>query len=85
CEIYQAEWTKEKHLLIFTVKANRFLRNMVRAIVGTMLEIGQEKIEPEKIRDIIESKNRSKAGYSVPPNGLFLTNIEYPDDISPGQ
>ncbi|MEF8844615.1 MAG: tRNA pseudouridine(38-40) synthase TruA [Bacteroidales bacterium] len=81
CEIYQAEWTKEKHLLIFTVKANRFLRNMVRAIVGTMLEIGQEKIEPEQIKEIIESKDRSNAGYSVPPNGLFLTNIEYPDDI----
>ena len=81
CEIYQAEWTKEKHLLIFTVKANRFLRNMVRAIVGTMLDIGQEKIEPEKIKDIIESKNRSNAGYSVPPNGLFLTHIGYPDEI----
>ena len=83
CEIYQAEWTEEKHLLIFTVKANRFLRNMVRAMVGTMLEIGQEKIEPEIIGNIIESKNRSNAGYSVPPNGLFLTNIEYPDSIYP--
>ena len=68
-------------MLIFTVKANRFLRNMVRAIVGTMLDIGQEKIEPEKIKDIIESKNRSNAGYSVPPNGLFLTHIGYPDEI----
>ena len=85
CEIYQAEWTEEKHLLFFTVKANRFLRNMVRAMVGTMLEIGQEKIEPEKIKDIIESKNRSSAGYSVPPNGLFLTDIEYPDDLIPGE
>lgn len=81
CEIYQAGWIEEKHLLIFTVKANRFLRNMVRAMVGTMLEIGQEKMEPEKIRNIIESKNRSNAGYSVPPNGLFLTDIEYPDGI----
>ncbi len=81
CEIYQAEWTEEKHLLIFTVKANRFLRNMVRAMVGTMLEIGEENIEPEKIKGIIESKNRSNAGYSVPPNGLVLTDIEYPDEL----
>ncbi|MFP4620549.1 MAG: tRNA pseudouridine(38-40) synthase TruA [Bacteroidales bacterium] len=81
CEIYHAEWTEEKHLLIFTVKANRFLRNMVRAIVGTMLEIGQEKIEPESLRNIVESKNRSLAGYSVPPNGLFLTDVEYPDEV----
>ena len=53
-------------------------------MVGTMLEIGQEKIEPEQIRNIIESKNRSSAGYSVPPNGLFLKDIEYPDEIYPG-
>jgi tRNA pseudouridine38-40 synthase len=81
CEIYHAGWYKQKHLLCFTVKANRFLRNMVRAMVGTLLEIGTGKIEVNKLRDILESKNRSAAGYSVPPNGLFLDHIEYPKDI----
>lgn len=81
CEIYHAKWTEQKHLLIFTVQANRFLRNMVRAIVGTLLEIGQKRADPETMKTIIESKNRSKAGYSVPANGLFLTDIQYPEDI----
>ena len=81
CEIYQAEWKEQGHMLIFTIQANRFLRNMVRAITGTMLDIGQGKLRVEDFRSIIERKNRSEAGYSVPPNGLFLTHIQYPDHL----
>ena len=82
CDIYSAHWETEKpQQLVFTIKANRFLRNMVRAIVGTLLEIGQDKLTVEEFKDIIESRDRSKAGYSMPANGLFLVNIDYPQDI----
>jgi len=81
CDIYRAEWQEAGHMLIFTIQANRFLRNMVRAIVGTLLEIGQGRLQPEDMKQIIESKNRSRAGYSVPANGLFLTNIQYPPHL----
>ncbi len=78
CTIQKAIWKHEKNNLIFTIQANRFLRNMVRAIVGTMLEIGQHKISLADFRQIIESKNRSEAGLSVPAKGLFLTDVTYP-------
>jgi tRNA pseudouridine38-40 synthase len=81
CKIFSAIWQNEDDKLIFTIKADRFLRNMVRAIVGTLLEVGNEKIEPDDFGKIIESKNRSNAGTSVPPQGLFLTDIEYPENI----
>lgn len=81
CKIYQAEWKKENDKLVFTIKANRFLRNMVRAIVGTLIDVGKHKISIEDFEKIIESKNRSEAGYSVPAKGLFLYKIEYPKEI----
>jgi tRNA pseudouridine38-40 synthase len=81
CKIYNAEWTIDNDLIIFTITANRFLRNMVRAIVGTMIDIGKDRYHPEKLHDIISSKDRKKAGASVPPYALFLTNIEYPENI----
>jgi len=80
CIIYKAEWKKDAQILgkyVFTIKANRFLRNMVRAIVGTLLDVGKGKITCDDFRKIIENKNRSNAGFSVPPEGLFLVNIEY--------
>ncbi|MEA3505552.1 MAG: tRNA pseudouridine(38-40) synthase TruA [Bacteroidota bacterium] len=77
CTIMHAEWNREGDGLVFTIKANRFLRNMVRAIVGTLLEIGLGKLDVDDMRRIILSKNRSEAGYSVPAKGLFLTDIEY--------
>lgn len=77
CRIMQAEWEEKGNQLIFTIRADRFLRNMVRAIVGTMLEIGQGKLDRENLRQIIESKNRCSAGTSVPGNALFLYDIEY--------
>ncbi len=81
CIIMQAYWEDTGKQLIFTIKANRFLRNMVRAIVGTMLEIGQGKITEKELRQIIESKNRCSAGTSVPGHALFLCDIEYPANI----
>lgn len=78
CTIMEAHWEDTGRQLIFTIRANRFLRNMVRAIVGTMLEVGQGKLTPEGLRRIIESKNRCNAGTSVPGHALFLCGIEYP-------
>lgn len=81
CEITQAEWKKNRNGLVFTISANRFLRNMVRAIVGTLIEVGLAKKNSDQIHQIIQSKNRSLAGYSVPAEGLFLTQIDYPNSI----
>ena len=81
CNIMKAEWTLDNDELCFTIKADRFLRNMVRAIVGTMINIGLGKIDVEDLHTIIKSKNRSEAGFSVPAHALYLTKIEYPDDI----
>ncbi len=78
CKITEAFWTKQKQELIFTITADRFLRNMVRAIVGTLINIGMHKISEQDFIKIIEDKNRDNAGFSVPAHGLFLTNIEYP-------
>ena len=82
CKIIQAVWTKlnENHW-IFTIEADRFLRNMVRAIVGTLLEVGRGKITVEEFENIIDQKNRCKAGTSVPAEGLFLVEVKYPDEI----
>lgn len=77
CKIYKAEWEENGTELKFTVSADRFLRNMVRAIVGTMVEIGSGKIQPEDLRNIIEEKNRNSAGTSAPAQGLFLVDVGY--------
>ena len=77
CHVYEAFWTKKNHQIIFTIKANRFLRNMVRAIVGTMLLVGKNKISVQDFCDIIASKSRSSAGPSVKAKGLFLTKVDY--------
>jgi tRNA pseudouridine38-40 synthase len=81
CKIYQAEWTQAGTEIVFTVKADRFLRNMVRALVGTILEVGIGKINLEEFRAIIGRKDRGAAGLSVPAHGLFLTDVEYPEAI----
>lgn len=78
CSITEAYWTQENDSLIFHITANRFLRNMVRAIVGTLLEIGSGKIQVEKLHEIIKSGDRGKAGFSVPAHGLYLTQVVYP-------
>jgi tRNA pseudouridine38-40 synthase len=78
CKIKSAYWEETEFGLVFCISADRFLRNMVRAIVGTLVDIGQGKIPPSAIRNIIESKNRSNAGVSVPACGLVLTEVHYP-------
>ncbi len=79
CNIYEANWKQlSDHEYLFYIKANRFLRNMVRAIVGTMIDVGTEKISVTDVSKIILSKNRSEAGKSVPAEGLCLTEITYP-------
>ncbi|WP_440067749.1 tRNA pseudouridine(38-40) synthase TruA [Tenacibaculum discolor] len=77
CTVTNAEWIKNGNELTFHISANRFLRNMVRAIVGTLIDVGLEKITVDDFKKIIESKNRSKAGVSVPAKGLFLTKVIY--------
>lgn len=77
CKIYEAFWKKNNNQIIFTISADRFLRNMVRAIVGTLVYVGLHKITLEDFNKIIESKNRNNAGFSVPAHGLYLTKIEY--------
>lgn len=81
CKIMEAFWELNDGELVFTITADRFLRNMVRAIVGTMINIGLGKIEVDALHQIIQSQNRSEAGFSVPANGLFLTKIVYPGSI----
>lgn len=80
CSVTTAQWRQEGNLLIFHISANRFLRNMVRAIVGTLVDVGSGAITVEDFRKVILSKNRSNAGLSVPAKGLFLTAITYKDE-----
>jgi len=77
CDLMEAQWEFKNELLVFTIKADRFLRNMVRAIVGTMVDIGQGKTSLDDLREIVESKDRNQAGRSVPGHGLFLIDIKY--------
>jgi len=77
CRIMHAKWTKKDGMLIFTIVADRFLRNMVRAIVGTLLDVGKGNLSVDDFRKIIESRNRCDAGFSVPAKGLFLEKVEY--------
>lgn len=78
CNISFAQFENHNNLLVFKITADRFLRNMVRAIVGTLLEVGRGKISSEDIKGIIEAKDRGLAGFSVPAHGLFLEKVEYP-------
>lgn len=79
CKIISANWEERENLLVFTITADRFLRNMVRAIVGTLIDVGRQKISIDRFSEIIAAKDRSLAGSSAPAEGLYLTGIEYPD------
>ncbi len=81
CHINEAFWKIDNDKLVFYITADRFLRNMVRSIVGTLIDVGLEKITYDEFIRIIEAKNRSKAGFSVPAQGLYLTKIQYPNKI----
>ncbi len=82
CKVQNAVWEeKEDNMLVFTITADRFLRNMVRAIVGTLLDVGYNKITTEDFKTILNSKDRTKAGASAPAHGLYLTKVKYPKNI----
>lgn len=78
CDIREARWAQDGNKLVFTITADRFLRNMVRAIVGTLVNVGLGKITLNDFKEIIESRDRSRAGFSVPAHGLYLTKVIYP-------
>ncbi|MCX6286086.1 MAG: tRNA pseudouridine(38-40) synthase TruA [Bacteroidetes bacterium] len=82
CKISHAGWERSGNLLVFTISADRFLRNMVRAIVGTLLDLGTDKMSLRDLKLVIEAKNRSDAGDSVPACGLFLHHVNYPEEIT---
>jgi tRNA pseudouridine38-40 synthase len=81
CKVRKAIWEEDNNRLIFTIAADRFLRNMVRAIVGTLLDVGFGKTSIEEFHSILKSKNRVNAGASAPAQGLFLNKINYPESI----
>lgn len=81
CTLKQAEWKQSDDLLVFHISANRFLRGMVRAIVGTLLEVGTGKLTIADFATIIKSRDRRKAGMNAPPHGLYLTRVKYPSTI----
>jgi tRNA pseudouridine38-40 synthase len=78
CNIFHSEWVNEEDVLYYTVRSNRFLRGMVRGMVGTMLLAGRKKITIDQFRSIIVGKDCSKADFSVPPQGLFLQKVQFP-------
>ena len=82
CRISEARWERKDSLLVFTISADRFLRNMVRAVVGTLLDLGTGKMSLKELKLVIEAKNRSDAGDSVPACGLFLHQVKYPEGIT---
>lgn len=81
CNVMSAKWEVLDDQLVFTIKADRFLRDMVRALVGTLIDIGIGKMASDDMRKIIAAKDRSKSGVSVPAHALFLFRVQYPDDI----
>lgn len=81
CRVKKASWKKQKNKLIFTITANRFLRGMVRAIVGTLLDVGTGKISVADFDRIIKSKDRKQAGANVDPHGLYLVCVNYPKSV----
>ena len=81
CHIKVAKWVREGDILRFTIRADRFLRNMVRAIVGTLMDVGRGRYSVEEFRSIVESKDLSKASAGAPAQGLFLSDVVYPEEI----
>lgn len=81
CDIKKAQWRRRGNMLEFTIVANRFLRGMVRAIVGTLLDVGTGKTSMGEFQEIIKSRDRRKAGANVPAYGLYLTKVKYPPEV----
>ena len=81
CHVTRAEWLKQGELWVFVIEANRFLRNMVRAVVGTLFEVGRGRLTVDDFRAVIDLKKREAAGQSAPAEGLYLADIKYPPEI----
>ena len=81
CHLSHARWEKLDDEWVFTIRSNRFLRNMVRSVTGTLLDVGRGKLSIEGLRAIVEKKDRCAAGVSMPAQGLFLTRVEYPEEV----
>ena len=81
CTIKKAKWTIKGDMLLFDISANRFLRGMVRAIVGTLVDVGTSKISVKEFEAIVKSKDRKQAGMNVPADGLYLMDVKYPKRI----
>lgn len=84
CKLMEAHWDRVDDEFVFTIKSNRFLRNMVRSVTGTLLDVGRGKLDVAGVRRIVEEKNRCSAGVSMPAEGLFLTQVEYPEELLRG-
>jgi tRNA pseudouridine38-40 synthase len=78
CELSLSEWSREGDMLVYTVKANRFLRGMVRGLVATMLQVGRGKITQDEFAQVVDAKDCTKADFSAPAHGLFLERVEFP-------
>jgi tRNA pseudouridine38-40 synthase len=81
CDVQEAHWQQDDSLLVFHITADRFLRNMVRAVVGTLIEVGLGRCSISQFKQILKSKDRRQAGVSVPAQGLYLTEVQYPKNI----
>lgn len=81
CDVQKAYWQEEGSLLVFNITADRFLRNMVRAVVGTLLEVGLDRCSIAQFKEVLASKDRRQAGVSVPAQGLYLTEVQYPKNV----
>ena len=81
CTVTHAEWTQRDGEWVFIIEADRFLRNMVRAVVGTLWEVGRGKLSVDGFAAIIEARDRCKAGTSAPAQGLYLVDVRYPDEL----
>ena len=77
CHLTEAHWDREGEMLVFTITSNRFLRNMVRSVTGTLLDVGRGRLSVDGLKAIVEKKDRCAAGVSMPAQGLFLTKVRY--------
>ena len=84
CDVRKAHWEQKDDKWVFTIEADRFLRNMVRAIVGTLVEVGKEKITIQEFKDIVAKMDRGAAGVSAPAKGLYLVKVDYPQELLNG-
>jgi tRNA pseudouridine38-40 synthase len=81
CDILEARWEEREDQYIFYIKANRFVRSMIRMMVGTMIQVGRQKMTLEKLKEILEAKDRTLSGKAIAPSGLYFTGVEYPEGV----